>query len=294
VSSSASRTDTRILCDSPCSTPLDDAIALGLSIFPVGPDKRTFQGMRWKRFQEERACPDQIAQWRAKKPPAWAVVTGAISRIVILDFDGINGALLLRMNRFSPHVQTPSGGFHLWVKHPGWNVKTLNSKADKRRLGALFSGLDIRADGGYALFCGRTSKGEYRWLRPMTPDPIDRIPERMRAVLGLLHPLRVNETPRVSPLPVCPANADELTEALIRKALDIGRTDGRNNGAFWLATQARDNGFSITDDYIVHEYRRLAGSHNKKGELEAFSEREAVSCWRSAFERPAREPWGSI
>lgn len=273
---------------------LDIAIRRGLSIFPTNCDKRPLHGMGWKEYQQQPASREQIERWRAMNPPAWAVITGAVSRIVILDFDGLNGVLLMRMNRFNPHVRTPSGGFHLWVEHPGWPVKTLNSKSDKARLGQIFPGLDIRACGGYALFTGRSTKGEYRWLRPMEPERLDRIPERMRSVLGLLHPPGAEKPkPRKADVPTCPSNPSKLADALVRKALDYARSEGRNNGAFWLGQQARDNGFGVGDEYILHQYQRSTGPANKKGEAEAFTEREALAAWRSAFERPAREPWGS-
>jgi hypothetical protein len=272
---------------------LERAIRTGLSIFPVGPDKKPLGGMRWKQYQELPADTEQIRRWQGMNPPAWAVITGSVSRIVILDFDGIDGAVLMRMNRLQPHVLTPSGGYHLWIDHPGWPVKTLNSKADKKRLGEIYPGLDIRADGGYALFTGRSTKGYYQWLRPMRPDPLTSIPERMRAVLGLLNPpgAEINRPPRM--VPVCPASPDKLADALIRKALDVALSEGRNIGGFWLATQARDNGFSIADDSIMRQYQRSVGGRNKKGDLESFTEQEALAAWRSAFDRPAREPWGA-
>ena len=62
-----------------------------------------------------------------------------------------------------------------------------------------------------------------------------------------------------------------LAEALIRRAVDIARADGRNNAAFWLAIQARDNGFTLADSHIVRRYRSLTGSTNKKGEPEQFT-----------------------
>src|ERR1051325_713466 len=132
---------------------LDIAIEQRLSIIPLQHDKRPLEP--WKQYQERAADAEQIARWRSLNPPLWAVITGAVSRLVILDFDGLNGALLLRMNRFCPHVRTPSGGFHLWLQHPGWPVKTLNCKADKLRLGGIFPGLGCPGAGGYGAVFGR-------------------------------------------------------------------------------------------------------------------------------------------
>ena len=64
---------------------------------------------------------------------------------------------------------------------------TVNGKS-KTILGARFPGLDIRADGGYAVFCGQNESGSYQWVREMRPDPLDTVPTNLRALLGLLHP----------------------------------------------------------------------------------------------------------
>ena len=63
-----------------------------------------------------------------------------------------------------PHVITPSGGAHVYCQHPGGAVPTMNSKAHAA-LGAVRPGTDIRGDGGYACFVGRTDKGAYRIVR---------------------------------------------------------------------------------------------------------------------------------
>jgi len=97
-------------------------------------------------------------------------VTGDISGIVILDFDGFKGLHLLTELGLEPHLMTGSGGAHVYFAHPGYAVKTLNGKSTPG-LARLFPGLDIRGDGGYAVFCGRNTDGPYTWLRE--PDLYD-------------------------------------------------------------------------------------------------------------------------
>jgi len=245
--------------------------------------------MPWKQYQTARPSDAEIQRWLAMRPSAWAVVAGAISRVVVLDWDGVSGAALMRMQRIRPHLRTPSGGYHTWVIHPRWRVPTLNWKADPK-LGAIFRGLDIRADGGYAAFTGRTPKGEYLWLREMAPDPLDSIQERMRAVLGLLHS---PEPPKQARKPIAVgANRIVGADVLILRALDLADNSGRNNAALWLATQARDNGYSHSDDWVVRNFAAQVGASKLKGHREPFSEREALACWRNAFTRAARQPWG--
>ena len=50
--------------------------------------------------------------------------------------------------------------------------------------------------------------------------------------------------------------------------------------------QARDNGFGLADDHIIRRFQELTGSRNKKGELEQFTEQEALSAWRRGLKGP--------
>ena len=82
-----------------------------------------------------------------------AVATGEASGVVVLDIDckkGKNGeadlAALEREHGALPSTVesiTPSGGRHLWFKHPGHPVPSSQ--------GSLAPGIDIRGDGGYVL-----------------------------------------------------------------------------------------------------------------------------------------------
>src|SRR6266849_578292 len=127
---------------------LAEAMARGWSVIPTGANKRPLL-TSWKPFQTARPTAEQISEWMKRSPWAWAVITGALSGIVTLDFDGEVGAATMRALGLQPHRRTPSGGYHCDFKHPGWRVPTLNSKT-KHDLGEKWPGLDIRADGGYA------------------------------------------------------------------------------------------------------------------------------------------------
>ena len=143
----------------------------GWSVIPVRVDKKP--PLKWKIYQQE--CPTQaeIERWSQEyHPDGWAVITGEVSGIVVLDFDGDKGRETLRKLGLNPHVRTGSGGFHVYLQHPGSRVQTLNSTS-KRELGERYPGLDIRADGGYTVFTGRNESGTYQWLREPKPDPLD-------------------------------------------------------------------------------------------------------------------------
>ena len=60
-----------------------DYLAAGLSVLPIGPDKKPVG--EWKHFQTQRATPGDVAAWRS---PAVGILGGRISgNLWILDFD---------------------------------------------------------------------------------------------------------------------------------------------------------------------------------------------------------------
>lgn len=266
------------------------ALEQGWSIIPTGPDKKPLI-KTWKPYQSERPTPKEISEWSKLKPAGWAVVTGALSRIIVLDFDGEAGARTIRELRLQPHRRTGSGGFHVDFIHPGWPVATLNHKS-KASLGQHWPGLDIRADGGYAVFAGRNKKGEYVWLRNgAPPDPLDILPADLRDFLGLLR------------APTTKANSNRVgnqrtsdhveLDLLINRALGMAQTEGRNNAGFWLATQIRDNGYSGSEaNEALGRYVDFVHGTNVKGSSEPYTKAEAMASVRQAYSRSARAPWG--
>ena len=69
----------------------------------------------------------------------------------------------IRKRGKSWQVQTPTGGRHIFFKHPGVPV---NNKAGN----FLGEGIDLRGDGGYVIFCGsNTAAGSYESLPGCDP-----------------------------------------------------------------------------------------------------------------------------
>lgn len=267
-----------------------EAIDLGLSVIPCGPNKRPVI-KAWKPFQSKRATKEELEAWHRLRPALWAIITGAISRRVVLDFDGEAGVRTMSGLGIKPHRSTPSGGFHADFHHPGWRVPTLNSRT-KRELGARWPGLDIRADGGYAIFDGRTARGEYRWLRDPAPYPLDLLPAELRQFLGLAHPPKspasINGTERST----ASAGGRVDAERLMRMAIERAGVEGRNNSGLWLACQLRDNGYAKSEALaVMRSYRACAPGTNTKGAREAYTEQEVFATVKEAYSRPAREAW---
>jgi len=266
------------------------ALALGWSVIPCRSDKRPC--LPWKEFQSRSPTLDEVQSWQSEyNPSAWAVITGTVSGVVVLDFDGETGERSRTRLGLSPHVKTGSGGSHVYIDHPGWDTPTVNGQS-RLTLGEQFPGLDVRGDGGYAIFCGRNESGSYQWVREMHPDPLDAIPSNLRSLLGLLQPPgggghrsqnSTNNQPNIS---------DRVAaDVLIRCALEKART-GRNDAGFWLAVQLRDNGYSRAEaEEVLLEFASRVSPLNSKGHDEPYTRRESMASVEQAYQHSPREPW---
>lgn len=147
----------------------------GWSIIPAAiADKRALVG--WRRWQQAAPDPEQLRVWWRRRPRANpAVVTGHLSGVVVVDVDpraGGNRALAELEQRhgdlpWSAVVETPSGGVHVYLRHPGGRIANSGS-----RIGL---GVDVRGDGGIALLPpSRRPDGQYRWAvgGPATAPPM--------------------------------------------------------------------------------------------------------------------------
>jgi hypothetical protein len=299
----------------PHLTALEALEYFGWSVFPLDAEKKppktdgkhpdgTPKRLSWKPYQARRAAHVEVVNWHKRYcPSAYAVITGRISGILILDFDGDAGKATLTALGLHPHVQTGSDGYHVYFRHPGWHVPTLNS-ASKRVLGHEWPGLDIRADGGYGAFCGRNANGRYRWLRDPVPEEISLLPEALRDVLGLLHApasegvqAACNEAGGKTAQGAARHQVDwglrNFRETLIDRALGmIGPAMGRNDAGFWLACQLRDNGYARAEGAVaLLDYAHRVPPVNGKGQHDAYTEQEALASLASAYSAPARESW---
>ncbi|MEK6250662.1 MAG: bifunctional DNA primase/polymerase [Actinomycetota bacterium] len=162
-----------------------EALARGESVVATGVDKSPWYA--WKAYQTTRATEAQVRAM-AKDPRCigFGVVTGAVSGLIILDFDGEHGIAQCEALGLNPHVRTPRGGYHVRFAHPGGKIKTLNSETSKA-LQARWHGLDIRADGGLAVEWGRSGVGEYQTLRdPAELEDLEQLPVELLQDLGIL------------------------------------------------------------------------------------------------------------
>ncbi|PWT80803.1 MAG: hypothetical protein C5B58_10935 [Acidobacteria bacterium] len=88
--------------------PVRDAIRRGCAVIPTRSDKRPLIAS-WKLYQTQKPSGTEIVRWAQQNPATWAIVTGEVSGIITLDFDGEAGARTMRELGLRPHRRTPSG-----------------------------------------------------------------------------------------------------------------------------------------------------------------------------------------
>src|SRR5437588_7093774 len=99
----------------PFQTALDALERFQWSVFPLDQDKRPPQTggtypdgrpkrLAWKHLQTRLPSPKEVQLWqKTYNPSAWAVITGTISRLIVLDFDGEAGRELCQRLGLQPH-----------------------------------------------------------------------------------------------------------------------------------------------------------------------------------------------
>jgi len=142
---------------------------LGWSVVPVRPGEKV-PAVAWSGFQQTRPSIAQLDDWFAIGGYGIGIVTGQISGIFVLDFDGEDGqALLNSLERnhgpLPPTVSalTPGGGIHLLFQHPGTPVTTRQH---------IRPGLDVRGDGGFIVVhpSVHRNRRRYEWDADAHPE----------------------------------------------------------------------------------------------------------------------------
>jgi hypothetical protein len=164
----------------------------GWSVIPIETcGKRPL--IAWRGYQLRRATHDEVLAWFRRWPTAnIAIVTGAVSGLVVLDLDPAHGgteslhAVLRTHGGLQPTLSAVSGGGgrHLYFAHPGTPV---------RNRAGLRPGMDLRGDGGYIVAppSRHVSGAGYRWQG----GPGSRPPGRMPAWLLARRVARPMRTP---------------------------------------------------------------------------------------------------
>lgn len=303
-------------------------VEAGLSIIPTGttgayakhPDYRALKKtghvywdeasreyrVTWNELRERQPTSKELHAWFITHHSAgMSLVTGELSRLVGLDFDIGLGIQVMERLGIEPHVRSPSGGFHAYVRHPGWHVPTLNSKVNHE----LPSGVDVRGDGGLLVLPPTvTDTGAYlrltakKLLQPYDlPDSITLPTHTGEQVYPLREVLGLTFAPQLQPAgnqvaataPVF-AERDERVDyrKVVDSALSLLEFRGRNEAGFSLACQLRDNQYSLQEVMEIGPYWiSLLPGVNTKGQTEAYAPEHFRASVRSAFKQAPRRPW---
>ncbi len=114
-----------------------------LAVFPCRADKRPATPHGFKDAVSDIAAADAL--WRRYPGPLIGVATGTISNLAVLDIDP-DGRAWWEANAgrlpATKMIRTRRGGLHLWYQQaPGLKCSA----------GQIATGIDVRADGGYAI-----------------------------------------------------------------------------------------------------------------------------------------------
>lgn len=119
---------------------------------------RTANGLHDATTDEET-----IRQWWTRWSDAnLGIVTGAVSGLLVLDEDGVEGAeTLCQQKRHIPPTaisRTGGGGRHYYFQHPGFRCGNTTAKIGNK--------VDTRGDGGYVVAPGsiHASGNPYEWI----------------------------------------------------------------------------------------------------------------------------------
>jgi hypothetical protein len=227
--------------------------------------------------------PDLLWRWWHRWPDAnVGIRTGQASGLVVFDVDTRHGgedSLVALEATYSPLPATLSassggGGHHLYFRHPGQRIP------NRAGVGG-YTGLDIRADGGYIVAPPslHQSGRPYRWQEPA--HPLASLPDWLSALLTPPpEPARLLRlSPRGLPEP-------DRAEYWLRLALERAQPGIRNVTGYWLACRLREAGLSVLEaEAILLSYAAqvAAGDH-------PYHEREALSSLRSAYQHAAPAP----
>lgn len=248
---------------------------LGWSCFPVQhAGKRPM--FSWEEYQRRQPTAEEIAAWCADYTRAnVAIATGEVSGIVVVDVDNEEGKRNLEAGGELPVTvcAKTAHGWHYYFAHPGFK---LGNKA------RFIEGVDLRGDGGYVIAPPSVHEtgAIYEWLTG--PDkcwPPAPMPDWLLTLL-------TTRPAAAAPNPAHPFSASDTGAHWLDLALSKAYQGTRDETAFWLACQLRDNGLSYSEaESVLRDYAARVPQGT-----DPYTEREALAKVRSAWSQPPRGP----
>lgn len=133
----------------------------------MGSDKRPVIPT-WTEYQKRLPTDEEITQWFSNpNATGVAIVTGTLSRLVVLDID--EGADITGLH-LPPTltVKTGNGGWHHYYRFP-------EGRVIRNSAGVIGIHLDIRAEGGYVVAPPslHPNANNYEWLDALSPSDLE-------------------------------------------------------------------------------------------------------------------------
>ncbi len=269
-------------------------LALGWSVIPLygdaDPDRPKVAALAWEPFQRRRAREAEVTAWfERQRCAALGLVTGAVSQLVILDFD--DAEALRAFERACPDLLATRTvltrrGRHLYFHVPP-QLAIRSRKLD---------GLDLLAGGRYAVAPPSAIDGHrYSVERGGQPKTLaQRDLDRLDAFLDSRAAPETVPAPTIAlPPPVAAAPVDRAAftpETLVLLYRGLARQMKRNVALFKASCLARDCGWSyaavVETLADAHAAQPAGGQHRRESAKARY--REALATLRSVFRRPAR------
>jgi hypothetical protein len=243
-----------------------------VAVIPVHDNK--VAAVNWKFYQSHLPTVHNLRFWYSDNGyQNLAIVCGAISRLLVLDFD--TDAAFTRFQSEHPDlidtltIRTRRG-YHLWYRIP----------PDTRVPSRKGQGIDLLAEGKYAVAPPSTINGHTYTIEralpimELTPEGIQRVTTFVGGEIVIPE--------REAGDAATPFSTAELL-GLYRAHAQVGN---RNNALFYAALAARDSGWSCANAItVIADVHVAAGT---AGENAIARYREAVRTIESAFSRPPR------
>lgn len=147
-------------------------LVAGFSVIPSGAGKDSkAPAVEWIPRQVIPATEAELEAWEAElKPLLWGIVTGVVSKCIVIDADDATSRAILENKGLAPHIITPRGGAHFYFQHPDRHIKTC---------AGILPHIDVRADGGFVNTVGKSKLGEYKIMNLPAADnlfPFSKLP----------------------------------------------------------------------------------------------------------------------
>ena len=149
----------------------------------------------WREYQTRRPTEEELARWK-QSPGNFAIITGRVSEVFVLDVDGPAGEASLKGKAIPPTWMVRTGkGRHIYFQYPGFPVEC--------RTGIL-PGIDIRGSGGYVVAPGSVhiSGKRYEWVPGLSPADLPEPAEPPEWLVELLKRPGGDSSSKIDPVRV--------------------------------------------------------------------------------------------